>query len=56
MSDSLIIRLKNLKVQMEKFSSVGDIVNALEVAAALAEDAVTDVVATELAIDNLLEP
>ena len=56
MSASLINRLNDLKLLMKDLSSVGDIVNALEVASALAEDAVTEVVATELAVDQILEP
>ena len=56
MSTLLISRLKDLKCLMDDMASVGDIVNALQVAATLAEDAVTDLVATELAMDQLLEP
>ena len=55
-SSCLINRLNDLIRQENNVDSVENVFVALEVAIQLAEDAITEVVATELAIDRLLEP
>ena len=55
-SSCLINRLNDLIRQENNVDSVENVFVALEVAIQLAEDAITEVVATELAIDSLLEP